>query len=99
MKYIRLLFSISSNVPRWLIFMFDIFICTVSFILAVVLRYSFKLQETNLNSIVTVLPIVIAVKALFMIYFRLYAGIIRHTSVQDGLKIATTICYNIIKSQ
>ncbi len=94
MKYIRLLFSISSNVPRWLIFIFDIFICTVSFILAVVLRYSFKLQETNLNSIVTVLPIVIAVKALFMIYFRLYAGIIRHTSVQDGLKIATTIFFS-----
>ena len=87
MKYIRLLFAVSSNVPRWVIFIFDIVICTISFVLAVVLLFSFQFNNTNYITIIMVLPIVLLIKSVFMMYFRLYSGIIRHTSAQDGLNV------------
>ncbi len=87
MKYIRLLFAVSSNVPRWVIFIFDLVICTISFVLAVVLRFSFQFNNTNYMTIIMVLPIVLLIKSVFMMYFRLYSGIIRHTSAQDGLNV------------
>ena len=87
MKYIRLLFAVSSNVPRWVIFIFDIVICTISFVLAVVLRFSFQFNNTNYITIIMVLPIVLLIKSVFMMHFRLYSGIIRHTSAQDGLNV------------
>lgn len=96
MKYLRLLFTISSNIPRWLIFLFDLGICTISFVLAVILRFSFRLDDKTFSSIITVLPIVLLIKAVFMMYFRLYSGIIRHTSVQDGIRIFLTTSFSSI---
>jgi len=87
MKYLRLLLTTTSNVPRWIIFIFDIGICVISFVLAVVLRFSFQFNSTNYMTIIMVLPIVLLIKSVFMMYFRLYSGIIRHTSAQDGLNI------------
>lgn len=94
MKYLRLLFTISSNIPRWIIFLFDLGICAFAFVLSVILRYSFHLNDDTFTNIITVLPLVLLVKAIFMMYFRLYSGIIRHTSVQDG----TNILYTTISS-
>jgi FlaA1/EpsC-like NDP-sugar epimerase len=94
MKYLRLLFTISSNIPRWLIFLFDLGICASSFVLAVVLRYSFKLNDSTFTNIIAVIPLILLVKSLFMIYFRLYSGIIRHTSVQDGIRILYTTLFS-----
>jgi FlaA1/EpsC-like NDP-sugar epimerase len=96
MKYLRLLFTISSNIPRWIIFLFDIGICAFAFILAVTLRYSFRLSDVIFESIVTSLPLVLSVKAIFMMYFRLFSGIIRHTSIQDGTKIIKTTLFSSI---
>jgi FlaA1/EpsC-like NDP-sugar epimerase len=96
MKYLRLLFTISSNIPRWLIFLFDLGICASAFVLAVILRFSFKLDDSTFVSIITVLPLILLVKAVFMMYFRLYSGIIRHTSVQDGIKILYTTLFSSI---
>ena len=94
MKYLRLLFTISSNIPRWLIFLFDLGICASSFVLAVVLRFSFKLNDSTLTNIITFIPLILLVKAFFMMYFRLYSGIIRHTSVQDGIRILYTTLFS-----
>ncbi len=96
MKYLRLLFTISSNIPRWLIFLFDLGICSFSFVLSVILRFSFKLDDNTFTSIITVLPLVLLVKAVFMMYFRLYSGIIRHTSVQDGIRILYTTFFSSV---
>ncbi|MCX6185617.1 MAG: nucleoside-diphosphate sugar epimerase/dehydratase [Bacteroidetes bacterium] len=90
MKYLKLIFNQSNSIPRWLIFVFDLGICATAFILSVILRYSFKFNSQIIESVFRVLPIVILVKTLFMTYFRLYSGIVRHTGVQDGLKILYT---------
>ncbi len=96
MKYLRLLFTISSNIPRWLIFLFDLGICSFSFVLSVILRFSFRLDDNTFTSIITVLPLVLLVKSVFMMYFRLYSGIIRHTSVQDGIRILYTTFFSSV---
>ena len=96
MKYLRILFTTSSNVPRWVIFIFDLGICAISFVLAVILRYSFHLNNSTFTSIVTVLPIVLLIKSVFMMYFRLYSGIIRHTSVQDGINVLYSTLFSSI---
>jgi FlaA1/EpsC-like NDP-sugar epimerase len=96
MKYLRLLFTTSSNVPRWLIFIFDLGICAFSFVLAVVLRYSFQLNNSIFTNIIIALPIVLLVKSIFMLYFKLYAGIIRHTSIQDGINVLYTSVFSSI---
>ncbi|MFZ4798342.1 MAG: polysaccharide biosynthesis protein [Bacteroidia bacterium] len=96
MKYLRILFTLSSNIPRWIIFLFDLGICAFAFVLAVILRYSFHLNDSTFTTIITVLPIVLMVKAIFMMYFRLYSGIIRHTSVQDGINVLYTTVFSSI---
>lgn len=90
MKYLKLLFNHSNSIPRWLIFAFDLAICAAAFVLSVVLRYSFKFDSRIFEAVFRVLPVVIIVKTLFMTYFRLYSGIVRHTGVQDGIKILYT---------
>ena len=87
MKYLHILFAKTSNVPRWVIFIIDIGICAFSFVLAVILRHSFHYNDTTFMDIVLVLPVVLLIKSVFMMYLRLYSGIIRHTSVQDGINV------------
>ena len=96
MKYLRILFTTSSNVPRWVIFIFDLVICAFSFVLAVILRYSFHVSNATYTSIINALPIVLLTKSIFMSYHKLYAGIIRHTSVQDGMNILYTSVFSSI---
>lgn len=96
MNYLRIIFSNSSNIPRWLIFAFDIGICAFAFVFSVLLRFSLRIDDRTLELIITAIPAVLLSKAVFMVYFRLYTGIIRHTSVQDGIKILYTSLFSTI---
>jgi FlaA1/EpsC-like NDP-sugar epimerase len=87
MKIFRILFSNSSKIPRWFIFLFDMGLCALAYILAIFARFSMDLNMEYLYPSLTVLPIYFLVKGVTMSYFRLNAFIIRHTSVQDGLRI------------
>lgn len=87
MKIFRILFSKSSKIPRWFIFLFDMGLCALSYILAIFARFSMDLNFEYLYPSLTVLPIYFLVKGVTMSYFRLNAFVIRHTSVQDGLRI------------
>jgi FlaA1/EpsC-like NDP-sugar epimerase len=42
------------------------------------------------------LPIVVLTRALFMIYYKAYAGIIRHTTLQDALRVFYTVTYSTV---
>jgi FlaA1/EpsC-like NDP-sugar epimerase len=87
MKIFRILFSNSSKIPRWFIFLFDMGLCALAYILAIFARFSLDLNIEYLYPSLTVLPIYFLVKGVTMSYFRLNAFVIRHTSVQDGLRI------------
>jgi FlaA1/EpsC-like NDP-sugar epimerase len=62
-------------------------LCALAYILAIFARFSMDLNMEYLYPSLTVLPIYFLVKGVTMSYFRLNAFVIRHTSVQDGLRI------------
>lgn len=90
MKYLHYIFNQNNNVPRWVIFLIDFGICLVACLLAIILGYWLKFDNRTFIAAVRILPIIMLVKIFFMFYFRLYRGIIRHTSAQDGLRILYT---------
>jgi FlaA1/EpsC-like NDP-sugar epimerase len=87
MNLLRLLFNKSSQVPRWFILLFDIGLCAVAYLLAVLTRYSLSFELGQFNIALTAIPIFLLVKGVTISYFRLHSFVIRHTSVQDGLRI------------
>lgn len=96
MKLLRNIFPETNSVPRWVIFFIDIFICTFSFVFATFLRFNFFIDEAFSLSLFSPLPLVIGIRALFILYFRVYAGIIRHTSVQDAIRVFQTVTFSTI---
>jgi FlaA1/EpsC-like NDP-sugar epimerase len=91
MSFIRRIFPATNSIPRWVIFFIDIAICTFSYIFATVLRFNFFLDTPLFLEYLKPLPLVLGVRLIFMLYFRVYAGIIRHSSIQDALAVFYTI--------
>ncbi len=87
MKLLRVIFSKSSQVPRWFILLFDIGLCALAYVLAIVSRYTLDFNVINLYDALSAIPILLLVKAVSISYFRLHAFVIRHTSIQDGVRI------------
>lgn len=78
--------------PRWIVLSIDIFICVISLFVTF-----FLLSGLGINN--DIIPIyqkyllVIGVNICFMLIFRTYLGIIRHSTFFDLLKIAlTSVC-------
>src|SRR5690606_17586009 len=73
--------------PRWIIFAIDVFIVLISCIVTygIVSSLNGKYND-SLNTPVRYLA-VISVNAVFFLLFRTYAGIIRHSTFIDGVKL------------
>jgi FlaA1/EpsC-like NDP-sugar epimerase len=87
MRFLQYLFDKSAQVPRWFILLFDIGLCAIAYILAIVARYSMGLPPEFFYTALSAMPIALLVKGVTISYFRLHSFVIRHTSVQDGLRI------------
>jgi FlaA1/EpsC-like NDP-sugar epimerase len=55
------------------------------------LRFNFFIDEEVDFGLLKALPLVLFVRVVFMLYFRIYAGIIRHTSLQDAVRVFYTV--------
>ncbi len=78
-------------VPRWIIFLIDIFICCFSLLFSYLVRVNLAFEGINFHDLSGNLLILILINSIVFINFRTYAGIIRYTGVQDALRI----CYSI----
>lgn len=87
MRLLLLLFSRSNQIPRWFILLFDVGLCAIAYVAAVVTRYSLGVPDTFFYAALSVIPIVLLVKLITIYSFRLHNFVLRHTSVQDGLRI------------
>jgi len=72
--------------PRWLIILFDITLCAIallvtSYIITNVLNKPNNYFEFGKNDI-----LILGVNTLFFLFFRTYAGLIRHSSFIDAIK-------------
>ncbi|WP_169788142.1 polysaccharide biosynthesis protein [Rufibacter tibetensis] len=88
--------------PKQLVFGTDICLSALSFFIAYLLRYNFDLQKYTELSVLQMLPIVLAVRAVAFYYCRTHAGILRYTSLDDLRKLfvaLTTSSFLLVISQ
>lgn len=76
---------------KWLIFLVDLLICTVTFSFAVIIHHDFAFATIDAPLYWANLLLVLGVRALFFLYFRSFEGIIRHTSIEDALLMLKVI--------
>lgn len=81
----------NQNMPRWLIFTFDILIVFFSIILAYMLRFNFDVPRSEILLWPQVFLFMIGVRALSFVLSKTYAGIIRYTSTEDAIRIFLVI--------
>ncbi len=91
MSFLRKIFPATNSIPRWVIFFIDLAICAFSYVFATLLRFNFFIDDQYTIDYLKPLPLVLVIRAIFMVYFRVYSGIIRHTTVQDALRVFYTV--------
>ncbi|WP_410222098.1 polysaccharide biosynthesis protein [Pedobacter sp.] len=74
-------------VPRWIIFLLDIFICLVSLIIAYAIKLNFALNEVNVQEFNVNALILTCINFLVFFNVKTYSGIIRYTSAQDTFRV------------
>ncbi len=81
--------------PRWIIFAIDVFIILLASIITYVIIYSLSNLRYNYFGMATRYGLIIIVNAIFFLVYRTYAGIIRHSTFIDGVKllISTSTSY------
>ena len=83
------------NIPRWIIFAYDILVSLFALFIAYALRFDFfnsKLDfEEEYEILKTSLPIFILVRVFTFYFGKTYAGIIRYTSTEDNKRILKTV--------
>ncbi len=82
--------------PRWIILSIDLLILAFSLSLAYLLRFDFVLDPLIYNSMKLGYTIFLTAQLIAIFFTKSYAGIIRHTSLQDGYRIAYTTTIGII---
>lgn len=78
------------SLPRWLVLVIDIAVVFSSFLIAYVLRYNFDTYSLDTSLIFRQVWIVLLVYSVFMIIYKSYSGMIRHTTIKDTYKIILT---------
>lgn len=96
MSFLKRIFPATNSIPRWVIFFIDLSICAFSFVAATLLRFNFFIDDKFSYDYLRPLPLVLGFRVLLMVYFRVYAGIIRHTSIQDALRVFYTVSISTI---
>lgn len=79
------------NIPRGLIFAFDVVICLMAIVLAYLLRFNFEVPKNEIKDFPVAAAFVLSVRLLGFLLFRTYAGIIRYTSTDDAVKIFLSV--------
>ena len=96
MSFLRKIFPTTNSIPRWVIFFIDLGICVFSYFFATLLRFNFLIEDYFAAEYLMPLPIVVLTRAMFMVYYKAYAGIIRHTTLQDALRVFYTVTYSTV---
>ena len=70
---------------------FDSLIVVFSFSIATLLRMNFQVTEIDFNIFFSQLIFILGLRLLAFLYFQSYAGIIRHTSIEDAILILKAV--------
>jgi FlaA1/EpsC-like NDP-sugar epimerase len=78
------------SLPRWLVFILDSGIVFFSFLIAYMLRFNFEVSALNISRVFRQSYLVLFVYVVFILVFKSYSGMIRHTTIRDTYKIILT---------
>jgi FlaA1/EpsC-like NDP-sugar epimerase len=78
------------SLPRWLVFLIDSGTVFFSFLIAYMLRYNFEVYTFDISTVWRQAFLVLVVYAVFILVFKSYSGMIRHTTIRDTYKIIIT---------
>ncbi len=84
---LSVLFNQLNILPRWIVFLFDLFIGSISFTLAYLIRISFELDNIDYNEFYKGFLIINFLNLIAFFGLKTYTGIIRYTSAQDSFRI------------
>lgn len=73
--------------PRWLIFLLDLFCVVFCLFFSFILRFNFNLQDVARVDMSFVLGIALALNAALFYLLKSYAGIIRYTNIEDTFRL------------
>ncbi len=72
--------------PRWLVFLFDLFLVCFCIFLSRMLKMNFNLEHVNVG-IKFMLGVVLVINAVLFYIFKSYAGIVRFTNLEDTSRL------------
>lgn len=81
------MFTKINIVPRWIIFLLDLGVCLVSFIVGYFLKFNFDFSTLDFVDFSRNILILTAINIVVFFNVKTYAGIIRYTSAQDTFRI------------
>lgn len=82
-----------SILPRWVILLLDILISTICFLSAYIIKAEFDFSILNQSTIVVNLLLLLGFYFFLFSLFRVYAGIIRFTGLQDTFRILSVVFF------
>lgn len=83
--------NLRQNTPRWLIFLIDMLIVFTAVIMAYLLRFNFDIPQVELDPLPQIMAYMMAIRAISFLVAKSYAGIVRHTSTADALRVFFTL--------
>jgi FlaA1/EpsC-like NDP-sugar epimerase len=86
------LFRIFKNhsLPRWMVLLIDMAVVYFAFLIAYMLRYNFEVYTFEIGKAFHQAFIVLGIYTFFMLVYKSYDGMIRHTTIKDTYKIIST---------
>jgi len=93
---IQKFFSKLTVLPRGVVIFIDQLLIVFSVCLAYLLRFNFELQEVTRFNLLSGILICLAASMAATLVTKSYAGIVRYTGIQDGLRIIGTEALSIV---
>lgn len=85
------MFTQINIVPRWIIFLLDLCICTASMVFAYTLKHNLDLTSVDIPELARNLLIFGVINCAVFLHIKTFAGIIRYTSAQDSFRILIAV--------
>lgn len=76
---------------RWLVFGIDLFVVICCIFVSTIIRRNFQFDQIDLDLLRFNFLVVFSFRLLSFLVFKSYEGIIRHTSIEDALRIFKTV--------
>ncbi|MEY2793208.1 MAG: hypothetical protein RJA76_1200 [Bacteroidota bacterium] len=81
---------------RWLVFGIDLLVVFTCILFATLVRRNFQISQIDLDLLRFNLILVFSLRFIAFLIFKSYEGIIRHTSIEDALRIFKTILISTV---